>query len=85
MSLKIEGSRQAAVSTRKSFLNVRALALDPFVEVGEGQGFEGPAAFTIRASQPVVVDERVEAVLAAVPDVPDEGPVVEELAVLVKV
>ena len=61
---------------------VRPLSLDPLVEVGEGERLEGATAFALRSGHPVVVDQRVEAVFAAVPDVPDEGPVVEELAVV---
>ena len=39
---------------------------------------------SVPAVEPVVVDQRREAVLAAVPDVPDERPVLEQLAVLLE-
>ena len=59
-----------------------ALAGDPVAQVAVGEGLQAAAALAVLGGELVVVDQGVEAVLAAVPDVPDEGPVVEELAVL---
>ena len=49
-----------------------------------GEGVQCAAAFAVGTCQAVVVDERVEAVAASVPDVPYEGAVVEESTVLLE-
>src|SRR5690606_18406784 len=55
---------------------VLLLAADPVTQVGVDQGFQ------ILAVQLVVVDQGREAIRQAVPDMPDEGAVLEEFAVL---
>ena len=49
-----------------------------------GQRLQRAAALAVRTGEAVVVHQRVEPVEAAVPDVPDEGALVEKLAVLLE-
>jgi len=67
---------EAQVGARRARLRVRGLAGDPVAEVRVGERLE------VVAVELMVVDERGETVLAAVPDVPDEGALVEQRAVL---
>ena len=59
-------------------LGIGFLVVDPVAEVGVGEFLERSVV------EAVIVHEHAEAVLAAVPEVPEEGAVVEELAVLVE-
>ena len=68
-----------------STLHAVMLAGDPVAEIAVGERLQEPPALAVAFRQLVVVDQRVEAVaLAAVPDVPDEGAVLEQLAVLLE-
>ena len=49
-----------------------------------GQGLQRAAALAVRTDEAVVANQRVEPVAAAVPDVPDEGALVEKPAVLLE-
>ena len=59
-------------------LGVVGLLLNPVAEVAVGQLLQGGVV------EPVVVDQGVEAIGAAVPEVPDKRAVVEELGVLLE-
>ena len=72
--LELEGGGEAGLGT--GLVAGGALALDPVTQQRVGEPLEPGAV------EAVVVAEDAEAVLAAIPDVPDEGTVVEELGVL---
>ena len=76
----LEGSGRAEALGGTGFigLGVVRLLLDPVAEIAVGQLLQG------RVVEPVVVDQGMEAIGAAVPEVPDEGAVVEELGVLLE-
>ena len=73
-----QGGREASVSRTFAFLDRLHLSLDPFSQLVVDQV---PQAGLIKL---VVVDDGGEPILAAVPDVPEERPIVEQLAVLLK-
>ena len=80
LQLLLQGLRGTEAGGGTGFVGAGVVGLlaDPFAEVTEGQLFEGAVV------EAVVIDEDMEAVLEAVPAVPDEGAVVEEGAVLLK-
>jgi len=82
LRLQMLGGGETGVCTLSSGLLVSALPVDPVTEVGVDQLIEGPPPFAIRCSSAVIVDQRVKTVSSAVPDVPDEGPLVKKRAVL---
>src|SRR3984885_6242748 len=61
-----------------------ALPVDPVAEIGVDQFFERPPALAVGCGEPVVIDQRMEAVSPPVPDVPDEGALMEQLTVLLE-
>lgn len=82
--LEVQGGLEPSIGTGRTFALLCPLAQDPVVQLGVGDGFEGTLAIAIGAGEAVVVDKGVEAIRAPVPDVPDEGSVVEGLAVLLE-
>ena len=71
-ALEVAGGGEAQVGAGLAGAGGGLLGLDPGPEVGVDQALQQSVV------EPVVVDERGEAVLPAVPDVPDERAVVEE-------
>ena len=63
-------------------LLVGALAVDPVAEIGIDKFLQSPPAFAVRRGKTVIVDQRMEAIAAPIPDVPDEGTLFEQLAML---
>ena len=57
------------------------LLLDPVAEIRVREGREQSPTRTAGRSELVVVDQGVEAILAAIPDVPDKRPMVKQHAV----
>ena len=78
------GMGEARVRAFEAGSLVSALAVDPVAEIGVDQLLQRPPAFAVRCSEAVVVDQRMEAVASPVPDVPDEGSLVEQLTVLLE-
>lgn len=76
--LHLPGGKQSDVGSGLAGPGIGSLGVDPVLEVGIGQGLQALVV------EPVVVDQAGEAVLATVPEVPDEGAVVEPLAVLLE-
>ena len=77
LALQIERGGEAGVRAVLALPLLRPLPFDPVVQVGVGERFQRAAALSAGGRETVVVDQRVETVLATVPDVPDERPVVE--------
>ena len=75
---------EPAVRALDVLVPVGLLARDPVSEMAVGQRLERAATLAVRTGEAVVVHQRVETVAAAIPDVPDEGTLVEELAVLLE-
>ena len=73
---------ETAIGTFYTVRLVAALTVDPVAEIGVDQLLERPLALTVRGGETVVVDERMEAVSPTVPDMPDEGTLLENRAVL---
>ena len=84
LGLQMLGMGEARVCAFDAGLLVGALAVDPVAEIGVDQLLQRPPAFAVRRGEAVVVDERVEAVAPPVPDVPDEGTLMEQLAMLLE-
>ena len=80
--LQMLGVREPCVCAFDAGLLVGALAVDPVAEIGVDQLLQRAPAFAVRRREAVVVDQRMEAVAPPVPDVPDEGPLMEQLAML---
>ena len=78
------GGGEPCVGALDAGLLVGALAIDPVAEIGVDQLLQRAPAFAVRRGEAVVVDQRMEAVAPAVPDVPDEGALVEQLAMLLE-
>ena len=75
LPLEILGGGEAAVGAFLALALRCPLTVDPLAEVAVGKRLQRSPPFTGRSAEAVAVDERVEAVLETVPDVPDEGPV----------
>ena len=82
LDLQMLGMGEARIGALDAGLLVGALAVDPVAEIGIDQLFQHPPAIAIRGGEAVVVDQRVETVAPAIPDVPDEGSVVEQFTML---
>ena len=83
--LELTRRRQAVLRALFMTLCAISLADNPVAEIAVGEGFQELAALAVSCGQLVVVDQRVKAVAAsAVPDVPHERAMVEQLAVLVE-
>ena len=80
--LQMLGVGETCVSALDARLLVGALPVDPVAEIGVDQLLQRPPAFAVRRGKTVIVDQRMEAVAPPVPDVPDEGALVEQLAML---
>lgn len=79
--LQLQRCGEATLGTALAAFYAVLLTGDPVAEVAVGEGFQQPPA--IAFGKLVVVDQSMETIaLAAIPDVPDEGAVVEQLAVL---
>ena len=72
------GGLEAGVAAGLAGVHGGLLAADPVAEVGVGELLQ------IGVGELVVVHQRAEAALVAVPDVPDEGTMVEQRAVLLE-
>lgn len=72
------GSGKAFARTVNAVLHILLLAAYPVAHIGVGEGFQ------IFVIQLMVVDQSGKAVAQAVPDMPDEGAMLKELAVLGK-
>lgn len=84
LALQVLGRAQASIRAFFTFPLVGPLPLDPVAEVGVGESFESASPVTVRAGKLMVVHEGVKAILSAIPDVPDEGTVMKELAVFLE-
>ncbi len=80
--LEVHGVCEAVVGPGHAVALFSPLEPDPVVQVGVGERFEGASALPVGTRKPMIVDEGMESVQAPVPDVPDEGAVMEQLAVL---
>lgn len=76
--LEITCSGQARLGTVDAVLHAFFLAADPVAEIGVDQTFE------VLVIEPMVIHQGTETVFQAVPDVPDEGAVVEAPGVLLE-
>src|SRR5271166_6044429 len=76
--LQLLGGLEAGVAAGLAGVHGSLLAADPIAEVGVGELFE------IGVGELVIVQQLAEAVLVAVPEVPEEGTMVEERAMLLK-
>jgi len=74
--LECFGSIQAFFGTIHPINDILFLAVDPVPQIGVDQGFQ------VLGVQLVVVDQGGKAILQPIPDMPDKGPVLEQLAVL---
>ena len=82
MSLKIESSGKAIIGTIDTFGLIELLAINPVSQVGEGELIQGFATLAMGCCQLVIVHQSAETIGIAIPDLPDEGTAVEQLAVL---
>ena len=57
-------------------------AIDPVAEIGIDQLLKRAPPFAVRRGEAVIVDQRMKAVAPPVPDVPNEGTLMEQLTVL---
>ena len=76
------GMRQPRVRAFDAGLLVGALSVDPVAEIGVDQLLKRAPAFAVWGREAMVVDQRVEAVAPPIPDMPDEGALMEQLAML---
>ena len=79
---QVFGVGEPSVGAFGFLLYLRVLAVDPVAETGIDQLLQRVPTLAVGPSEAVVVHQRVEPVSAAVPDVPDKGPVMEQLQVL---
>ena len=84
LSLQVLRRGQPAVGAFLPLALLCLLPVDPVAEVAVGQRLKRAATLAVRAGELVAVDQRGEPVLVAVPEVPDEGTVVKELAVFLE-
>src|SRR5680860_616892 len=83
--LQLQRRGQAVVGAAFAAFYAILLPCDPFAEIAVGQRFQQPSASAVALGQLVVINQRMKAIaFAAVPDVPDEGPLMEQLAVLLE-
>src|SRR5680860_18940 len=83
--LQLQCRGQAILGTAFAAFYAIPLPCDPVAEITIGECFEEPAPFAVAFGQPVITNQRVKAIaLAAIPDVPDKWPMMEQLAVLVE-
>ena len=81
LALKIEGGGEPVIGAIDAFCLIILLAIDPVAQVGEGELIQGFAALAIGGRQLVIVHQGAEAIDMAIPDLPDEGPTLGQLAV----
>ena len=77
LGLEVLRRGDARVRTLNAGLLVGTLPVDPVAEVRVQQLLQRAPSLAIRRGQAVVVHQRMEAVAAAIPDVPDERPLTE--------
>ena len=83
--MEFDGCCQAVFRAAFAALHTVTLAGDPLAQVGVGQALQKPPTFAASFAKLVVVDQRMEAIaFAAVPDVPHERTVMEQLAVFLE-
>ena len=77
-ALQLLGVLERDVSSRLASVHCGLLTANPISEVGIGQLFQ------IGVGELVIVDQRAKPALVAVPDLPDEGAMLEERTVLIE-
>ena len=82
LSLQMLGVGEARVCAFNARLLIGALPVYPVAEIRVNQLFERPPAFAVRCRKAVVINQSVEAVATAIPDMPDEGTLMKQLAML---
>ena len=82
LALEIEGGSEAIIGAIDASGLIILLAINPVAQVGEGELIQGFATLAMGCCQLVIVHQSAEAIGIAIPDLPDEGAAVEQLAVL---